>query len=103
MSVPVERNGEFHTYQTYMIQADRRDDLQTHLRANGVEAVVHYAVPLHLQPAARDLGYVSGSFPVAEDLSNHILSLPIFPGMSDEQQGIVADQVGAFYGTSLGG
>ena len=103
VSVPVERNGEFHTYQTYMIQADRRDDLQTHLRANGVEAVVHYAVPLHLQPAARDLGYVSGSFPVAEDLSNHILSLPIFPGMSDEQQGIVADQVGAFYGTSLGG
>lgn len=103
VKVPVERSGEFHTYQTYMIQADQRDELQTHLRANGVEAVVHYAMPLHLQPAARDLGYAQGSFPVVEELSNRILSLPIFPGMTDEQQGIVADQVRAFYGTSLEG
>ena len=44
-------------------------------------------MPLHLQPAARDLGYVKGSLPIAEKLSDQILSLPIFPGMTDEQQG----------------
>ncbi len=103
VTVPVEREGEFHTYQTYLIQADRRDELQAHLRANGVEAIVHYPVPLHLQPAAADLGYGPGSFPVAEALSHRILSLPLFPGMTDEQQDIVVEQVRAFYGAPLGG
>jgi len=103
VEVPVERIGEFHTYQTYMIQADRRDELQVHLRANGVEAVVHYPVPLHLQPAAEELGYVKGSFPVAEKRSERILSLPIFPGMTDAQQDIVAAQIHAFYGIPLRG
>ena len=103
VKVPVERSGEFHTYQTYLIQADRRDELQAHLRANGVEAVVHYPVPLHLQPAAQDLGYVKGSLPVAEKLSDQVLSLPIFPGMTDEQQEIVAAQIRAFYGNPLRG
>lgn len=103
VAVPLERSGEFHTYQTYMIQADERDRLQDHLRANGVEAVVHYAIPLHLQPAAHDLGYVSGSFPVAEKLSDRILSLPIYPGMTDEQQSLVAEQIRSFYGNPVGG
>ena len=103
VSIPVERFGEFHTYQTYLIQADQRDELQVHLRANGVEAVVHYAVPLHLQPAAQDLGYGRGSFPVTEALSDRILSLPIFPGMTEDQQDIVVSQIRAFYGNPLGG
>ena len=55
------------------------------------------------QPAARDLGYVKGSLPIAEKLSDQILSLPIFPGMTDEQQEIVAAQIRAFYGNPLRG
>ena len=95
--VPEEREGEIHTYQTYLIQAGDRDALQAHLRANGVEAIVHYATPLHLQPAAADLGYGAGSFPVTERLSDSILSLPLFPGMTVEQQDRVVAEIAAFY------
>ena len=95
--VPEEREGEVHTYQTYLIQAGDRDALQAHLRANGVEAIVHYATPLHLQPAAADLGYGPGSFPVTERLSDSILSLPLFPGMSAEQQDRVVTEIASFY------
>jgi dTDP-4-amino-4,6-dideoxygalactose transaminase len=95
--VPEERDGELHTYQTYLIQAGDRDALQAHLRANGVEAIVHYATPLHLQPAAADLGYVAGSFPVTERLSDSILSLPLFPGMTAEQQDRVVTELASFY------
>ena len=95
--VPEEREGEIHTYQTYLIQAGDRDALQAHLRANGVEAIVHYATPLHLQPAAADLGYGPGSFPVTERLSDSILSLPLFPGMTAEQQGRVVTEIASFY------
>ncbi|MDQ5975060.1 MAG: Aminotransferase class V-fold PLP-dependent enzyme, partial [Actinomycetota bacterium] len=95
--VPEEREGEVHTYQTYLIQAGDRDALQAHLRANGVEAIVHYATPLHLQPAAVDLGYGPGSFPVTERLSDSILSLPLFPGMTVEQQDRVVAEIAAFY------
>jgi dTDP-4-amino-4,6-dideoxygalactose transaminase len=95
--VPEEREGEVHTYQTYLVQAGDRDALQAHLRANGVEAIVHYATPLHLQPAAVDLGYGPGSFPVTERLSDSILSLPLFPGMTVEQQDRVVAEIAAFY------
>ena len=95
--VPEEREGEIHTYQTYFIQAGDRDALQAHLRANGVEAIVHYATPLHLQPAAADLGYGAGSFPVTERLSDSILSLPLFPGMTAEQQDRVVTEIASFY------
>ena len=94
--VPEEREGEIHTYQTYLIQAGDRDALQAHLRANGVEAIVHYATPLHLQPAAADLGYGPGSFPVTERLSDSILSLPLFPGMTAEQQDRVVTEIASF-------
>ena len=94
--VPEEREGEIHTYQTYLIQAGDRDALQAHLRANGVEAIVHYATPLHLQPAAADLGYGAGSFPVTERLSDSILSLPLFPGMTAEQQDRVVTEIASF-------
>ena len=96
-TVPVEREGELHTYQTYMIQVDDRDALQTYLREHGVEAIVHYPTPLHLQPAAADLGYGMGSFPVTERLSTRILSLPLFPGMTQDQQDAVAAAVAAFF------
>ena len=95
--VPEEREGEIHTYQTYLIQAGDRDALQAHLRANGVEAIVHYATPLHFQPAAADLGYGAGSFPVTERLSGSILSLPLFPGMTAEQQDRVVTEIASFY------
>ena len=98
VTVPREADSEFHTYQTYLIQTDQRDRLQEYLRANGIEAICHYPVPLHLQPAAAELSYTKGSFPVAEELSNRILSLPLFPGMSEDQQDLVVESIADFFG-----
>lgn len=95
--VPEEASGEYCVYQTYMIQAERRDALQEHLRIDGIEALTHYRMPLHLQPAARELGYGENSFPVAERLSRSILSLPLYPTMTHAQQDLVVQSIARFY------
>ena len=97
VTVPIEAQGEFHVYQTYVIQADRRDELQTFLRTNGVEALVHYPTPIHLQQAAASLGYSPESLPNTLRLSKRILSLPIYPGLAEEQQDVVAELIADFY------
>ena len=95
--VPFEQTDEFHVYQTYMIRAAQRDELQLFLKANGIETIVHYPIPIHLQPAARYLGYEPGSFPITEKLSREILSLPLYPGFLQEEQQYVVDKIIEFY------
>lgn len=97
LDVPTEGQGEFHTYQTYAVLAPDRDRLQQHLRDEGIEAIVHYPVPLHLQPAAGSLRLGRGAFPIAEAQCDRTLSLPLYPGMDDEQQDYVADAIDSFY------
>jgi dTDP-4-amino-4,6-dideoxygalactose transaminase len=97
VTVPEEAAGQYCVYQTYMIQAERRDALQDHLREKGIEALTHYRVPLHLQPAARALGYGENVFPVTERLCRTILSLPLYPTMTEAQQDYVVDSVARFY------
>jgi dTDP-4-amino-4,6-dideoxygalactose transaminase len=97
VTVPEEGPGEYCVYQTYMVQADRRDELRQHLIERGVEALVHYPTPIHLQPAARSLGYRAGDFPVAMQAAARILSLPLYPGMAHAQQDYVAEVVRGFY------
>ena len=97
VTVPDEAPGEHHVYQTYMIQADDRDVLQRHLVSGGVEALVHYATPIHLQPAARDLGYTAHDFPVCQRVVDRILSLPLYPGLTEQQQDRVAELIAGFY------
>lgn len=98
VGVPEERPGEGAVYQTFVIRADRRDDLQRHLAARGVDSKVHYPTPLHLQEAAADLGYKRGDFPVTERLAGEILSLPIYPELTEAQQEAVVIGVLSFYG-----
>jgi dTDP-4-amino-4,6-dideoxygalactose transaminase len=62
-----------------------RDTLQTQLNEFGVQAGIHYPIPCHLQPAYQYLGYQLGDFPHTEALSQQIVSLPMFPGMTQEQ------------------
>jgi dTDP-4-amino-4,6-dideoxygalactose transaminase len=97
VQVPEEQSHEFGVYQTFVVQAERRDELQQFLTANSVDAKVHYPIPLHLQPAARELGYVRGSFPVTEAQTLSILSLPIYPELTSEQLEKVISTVKAFY------
>ena len=89
---PIAGNGYgesvFHLYVVRLLGADavRRDAVRDHLAAAFVECGVHYPVPLHLQPAWEHLGYRSGDLPVAERLGGQILSLPMFPEITPEQQ-----------------
>ncbi len=92
-----ERISEFNTYHTFVVQVDRRDALISHLAAMGIGCAVHYPVPLHLQPAARDLGYKAGDFPVAEAQAGRILSLPVHQFLSAGDVRYVADAINGFY------
>jgi dTDP-4-amino-4,6-dideoxygalactose transaminase len=80
-------------YHLYVVQVDDRDAVRERLGAQGVESGIHYPVPLHLQPAYGSLGYVPGDFPVAEALAPRILSLPMFPGLTDEQIAFVVERL----------
>src|SRR5262249_9095197 len=74
--LPEEKPYEFHTFVNFVSQCDRRDRLQKHLASKGVQTVVHYNTPIHLQPAAESLRYRKGQFPVTERLCETILALP---------------------------
>jgi dTDP-4-amino-4,6-dideoxygalactose transaminase len=62
-----------------------------------VEALVHYRTPIHLQPAAKHLGHTAGDFPQTRRACERILSLPLFPGMSAEQQDYIVELFAGFY------
>jgi dTDP-4-amino-4,6-dideoxygalactose transaminase len=96
--VPPCRQDEFNTFHTFVIQVERRDDLQRHLRAIGIKTAIHYPVPIHLQPAAAGLGYRKGDFPVTERQAERILTLPVNQYMSAKDVEAVAGEVLAFYG-----
>jgi dTDP-4-amino-4,6-dideoxygalactose transaminase len=85
-------------YNQYTIRAQRRDELQAHLKARGVGCSIYYPLPLHLQPCFAYLGYKEGQFPEAERASKEVISLPVFPELSDAQRGAVVDAVRSFYG-----
>ena len=97
VDVPDEGPGEYCVFQTYVIKAERRDQLKIFLNENGVEALVHYATPIHLQPAAADLGYTAADFPVTMDHVGKIISLPLYPMLTHAQQDRVAELVSSFY------
>ena len=70
-----------------------RDGLQRRLQASGIESGLHYPIPVHLQEAHADLGYCTGDFPQAESAAADVLSLPIYPEMTDSQVAEVAAAV----------
>lgn len=85
-------------FHLFVIRSGRRDQLLKHLNDSGVEAAVHYPVPIHLQPVYAEMhSPPAGSFPVAERLADQVISLPIFPAMRDEEVGFVCEAVRAFH------
>jgi dTDP-4-amino-4,6-dideoxygalactose transaminase len=84
-------------YHLYVIRADRRDELQTWLRSQGVATGIHYPVPVHLQNAMGFLGYGRGDLPVTEQVAGQILSLPMYAELTDEAIGHVTDSIRMFF------
>jgi dTDP-4-amino-4,6-dideoxygalactose transaminase len=98
--IPAERTDEGYVdaYVMFLIQAERRDDLQAHLREQGIETLVYYGTPLHLHKAAERLGHRKGDFPVAERQCEKVLALPHNQQIGEDQVAYVAEKINGFYG-----
>jgi dTDP-4-amino-4,6-dideoxygalactose transaminase len=80
-------------YHLYVIKLKNRDQVQKMLTEKGIGTALHYPVPLHLQNAYRLLGYKKGDFPITEKHAEEILSLPMFPELTEEQIAYVVESV----------
>jgi dTDP-4-amino-4,6-dideoxygalactose transaminase len=87
---PEEMDWGRHVYHVYAVRSANRDQLRTKLESEGVQTGIHYPVPVHLQPAYASLGYRPGDFPYAETAAREVLSLPMFPELTEEQIDTVA-------------
>lgn len=83
-------------FHLYVIRVSQRQALQDQLQAKGIATGIHYPIPLHQQPALSYLGYKKGSFPVSERASEEILSLPMYPELTQEQFGYITDSIQSF-------
>lgn len=97
ITLPLQPDNVYeHIYHVFVIRCDRRDELETYLNENGVGTVKHYPIPMHLQPCYADLNIEKGSYPVAEEISRTVLSIPMYYGMTDEEIEYVIDLLNNF-------
>ena len=97
ITIPRRRSNVQQVYHTYVLRVKNRDGLLRHLMGKGVRAKVHYPIPVHLQKAAAYLGYKAGDFPICEEDSKMIISLPVHQHLKPEQIAYVIDCVREFY------
>ena len=95
---PVARDFARHVYNQYTIRVARRDELMARLKEREIGCAIYYPVPLHLQKCFAHLGYKEGDLPVAEKASREVLSIPVYPELSDEMLGYVAETIREFTG-----
>ena len=84
-------------FHLYVIRAPKRDELQKYLLENGIGTGLHYPIPLHLQKAYSNNGYEKGMFPITEKVASEILSLPMFPHLTEEQIVYITTKIKEFY------
>jgi dTDP-4-amino-4,6-dideoxygalactose transaminase len=94
---PIEKDYAYHIYHLYVIRSQHRDDLQKYLMKNGIQTLIHYPVPVHLQQAYYDLNIKPESLPITEKYAAEILSLPMYPELKDDDVFYVADKINDFY------
>ncbi len=96
IELPQVRNGATSVFHQYVILCNKRDELIKHLEQNGIETIIHYPIPPHLSEAYAYLGYKKGDFPIAEKYADSVLSLPIYNGMTHEEQSVVIEALNNF-------
>jgi dTDP-4-amino-4,6-dideoxygalactose transaminase len=95
---PMETRDIKPVFHLFAIRCDDRDALGRHLGENGIDTAVHYPIPIHMQPVYRNAyGYGGGEFPISEQLSTRMLSLPMFPDMTNEQVDRVCEAISEHY------
>ncbi len=95
--LPTEGKGVVSNHHLFVVRTERRNALRKFLQEQGIATDVHYPVPPHLQQAYQKLGFSKGDFPVAERICETIMSLPIWPGMSEEQVASVSQSIKRFF------
>jgi len=93
LELPTEMPWARHVYHLYTLRSKNRDALKADLEAMGIQSAVHYSIPAHLQPAYANLGYVQGNFPRAEAAAREVLSLPMYPELTDQAVEAVTNAV----------
>jgi len=94
--LPAVRKGVTHVWHQYVVRTTLRDKLIAHLEEHGIGTIIHYPVPPHLAEAYEYLGYGEGSFPITEEYANTVLSIPMYNGMTEEEQTRVIECLNAF-------
>ena len=97
IQLPVSDQRATHAYHLFVIQTTFRDRLRERLSAANVQTMVHYPIPPHLQRAYEFMGYEKGSFPVTESLAARVVSLPLWPGMDQDQVSYICDVIRRSY------
>ena len=97
IKLPKENVYEFNSYHTFVVQTGNRDDLKSALLENNIETAIHYPIPIHLQPAANQLGYSTGDFPNTEKQTETILTLPINQYLDKESQEFIIQKITQFF------
>jgi len=97
VGLPIEKSDNHHIYHMYVIQTPKRDELQLWLKEKGVGTGIHYPVPIHLQNSMRNLNYIKGNFPVTEQITSQILSLPMYAELDDQKIEYVAKSIREFF------
>jgi dTDP-4-amino-4,6-dideoxygalactose transaminase len=93
MTLPREMPWARHVYHVYSLRTSDRNSFRAALGTQGIQTAIHYAIPVHLQPAYADLGYGKGSFPESEAAANEVVALPIYPELSEARVDVVCEKV----------
>jgi dTDP-4-amino-4,6-dideoxygalactose transaminase len=96
LQIPVNAPGCSSVYHIYQIRTEKRDQLQAYLSEKNIGTVIHYPIPPHLQKAYAELGYRAGDFPIAEKIANQTLSIPLYPGLEEQEQSYIIDKIKSF-------
>jgi len=100
IKVPQRSENVKQVYHLYIVSVERRDELKQYLNENQIDAKIHYPIPMHLQPAAKSLGYKRGDLPVCERICDSVISFPVHEFITDEQIYYTVSKVSEFYAKS---
>ena len=96
VKLPMIREGATHIWHQFVIKSDYRDDLIKYLDENGIGTIIHYPIPPHMSEAYQYLGVKEGSLPITENYAKTVLSIPLYNGMTTEEQDYVIDMINKF-------
>jgi dTDP-4-amino-4,6-dideoxygalactose transaminase len=97
IKLPKTNKDATHVYHLFVLMCENRHELQSYLQSKGIGTLIHYPIPPHLQLAYKELGFSKGDFPISERIASNCLSLPMYPGITDDQIHEVSESIIKFY------